>query len=180
MKKAFTVLLLVVVCAFMVINSFSESSFEELDREYDDLLAEWKRLNDIRLVYENGLTIFPAGSYEDEHIVDAYTDIPKIDDHEAAIEYIGTPYVLTGTVIDKDQTGIHLQLDDGRRAYISFWEYDFAEDKSISFGPRPQKGTKCNVICTFKDFGVTDGQYRYLFIASATDEARELCMKGKE
>ena len=175
MTKHVTAILLIVVLLFSFTYSSSEKSFEEMDKEFDDALEQYKRAEAISKVFDNGLKIYPENGWEAEYAFDSLVDLPEITE-ENEKDYIGTTFLLTGTCVLKKGFGCVFQLEDGRKILVNFDIYDNGE--YTSFFPAPSEKTKCNLYCTFKSWH-HDVMYKtdMNFIASVTETAVQYCKK---
>ena len=59
--------------------------------------------------------------------------------------------------------------------------HDFEKKEIVDMGNYPRKGKRCNIFCTFKSISrELIGDNTMHFIASATERARELCLRSKK
>lgn len=172
-RKWFSILLIVALL-FSGTYSFAEQ-LEDQDSEFDQLLSKYEKIEAIEKVFNNGLPIYPDGSYKDEYAFDCLVDLPEITE-ETASEYIGSTYLLTGKCVEKKGFGCVFQLDDGRKLLVSFDIYDDGE--YTDFFPVPGEKLRCNLYCTFRSW-YHDPMYEtdLNFTASVTQKAVDYCKK---
>jgi hypothetical protein len=149
MRKTVISILLVVALLLSVTYAGAEKSFEEMDKEYDQLMESWKRTEAVSKVLKNGLPTYPKGSYNDEYAFDSLVELPNITE-ENYKDYVGTTYLLTGTCLEEKAFGCKFQLDDGRVLLVSFSIRN--DGKYTSLLPTPPEGKRCNLFCTFNSW----------------------------
>ena len=179
MKRKIISILLVVVTAFSY--TYAAADGTDLNKELYEILDSLNRIDAIDEVAHNGLMMYPDKGWEGEHAFESLTFVPDMTIPENADYFCGEPFFLTGFVVDVKGYGIDFRLDDGRVVIISFDPYDFEKKEIVDMGNYPRKGKRCNIFCTFQSIGwELIGENTLHFIASATERARELCLRSKK
>ena len=178
MRKSVIAMLLVVVVLFGFYNASADKTMKELDEEFDQLLEEYKQaekeyrqIKEIEKIFENRLRVYPENGWEAEYAFKCDTSLPDISE-ENYKDYVGKPYLLTGTCLKERGFGCTFKLDDGRILIVSFDIYD--DGDYTSFFPSPLEEERCNLYCTFTSWYhdiMNDGDLN--FVASVTEKARQ-------
>ncbi len=178
MRKTVMAMLLVVVMLFSVHYAAADDDWDQLMVDYNQTMKEYKQLEAIQALIENGRKIYPDNGWEAEYGFKCDTIFPQVKDEEEAKQYAGMPYLLSGTVLDVKGYGFDFKLDDGRLAIVALDRYDFDKKDFVKFGNGPWTGEKINVYCTFKCMGyeLLDPNCLH-FLISVSELAKEYALK---
>lgn len=141
-----------VVLAFLILYplyGLSEQTMGELDSEFDQLMEEYSRIQQIRDTLKNGLNTYPNISENYDNILDVKTQLPdEIYTFFPGDEVVGAIYLVTGTVIDMPSYFEWIVDVDGKEIHI--WPLCYIDGASVKKKALfPHVGEKANFYITY-------------------------------
>ena len=147
MKKAIVSVIILVLLA-VPFAGLCEQTMEELDQEYDSLLDEYKRIQSIRDILNNGNKTYPNISDNYDNILDVALEIPDdVFSYGTGRKVAGSIYLVTGTVVDMP-TSFDWAVDVNGKI-IHIWPLCYDDEKIRGGAHFPKVGETANFYITF-------------------------------